>query len=37
VEAGSQRNLILDLSEAEAGAYILKLNGITLDRKLIIE
>jgi hypothetical protein len=37
VNAGSQEKFAVDLSNAESGAYIVKLNGIALNRKLIIE
>lgn len=34
---GTQHKFAIDLSEAESGAYIVKINGIALDRKLVVK
>lgn len=37
IDAVSQEKIPIDLSGVESGAYIFKLNGVALDRKIIIE
>ena len=37
IEANTQQKFRVDLADAESGVYIVKLNGIALDHKLIVE